>query len=446
MLAPRRVLCFDAFSLDLARCALLRGDEVLALRPQAFDVLRHLAERPGHVVTKDELIAAVWAAKPASDDSLVQCIKDIRQALSDHTRRIVQTVPRRGYMLAAEVVEEAAAPPSRPSLPEAVLEASPPRASDERGLVAAVSRRAPNGLWRPARLAVAGVVVTLSGALLVAYQWRTPDAGFSAAHYSRLGRAILQEEPGRTRANLEALAYFDKALAVDPDHVPALLGKASAHIRQVHEHLATRDEAPVWIDAAAAAIDRALRLEPRNAAVLRGKGVVLRARRDPEGAVAALLQALALDPKSAWTHAQLGRARIDLGQPEEALADIEKAIALSASEPALHIWLYWAGMAALHAGKDEAALAWLLKARLPGGSIYRFALLQISVAYTLLGRDTDGRETLAMYRARWPGLSLAGLKQDLGAHNPSVSAQRERIFAALRRLGVPEGPVKAARF
>ncbi len=112
MLAPRRVLRFEAFSIDLARCALLRGDEVLALRPQAFDVLRHLAECPGRVVTKDELIAAVWAAKPASDNSLVQCIKDIRQALGDHTRRIVQTVPRRGYMLAAEVVEGATTPPS----------------------------------------------------------------------------------------------------------------------------------------------------------------------------------------------------------------------------------------------------------------------------------------------------------------------------------------------
>ncbi len=286
----------------------------------------------------------------------------------------------------------------------------------------------------------------LIGALLVAYHWRAPDAEFRAAHYARLGRAILQEEPGRTRANLEALAFFDRALAIDPDHVPALLGKASAHIRDVNEHWTTRDEAPARLDAAAAAIDRALRLEPGNAAVLRGKGVVLRARRDPEGAVAVFRQALALDPKSAWTHAQLGRARIDLGQADEALADIENAIALSPSEPALHIWHYWAGMAALHAGKDEAALAWLLKARLPGGSIYRFALLQLSAAYTLLGRETDGRETLAMYRARWPALSLAGLKQDLRAHNPTVSAQRERIFAVLRRLGVPEEPVKAARF
>jgi Tfp pilus assembly protein PilF len=428
-------------------------------------VLRHLAERPGRVVTKDELMAAVWAAKPATDDSLVQCIKDIRRALGDRSRRIVQTVPRRGYMLAVEVAQATATPVARSSpdtheatraaagrqrFPGLVVEVAPDPgtllAGGERVRAAGMSRRAPGGLWRPAALAAVGLVVVLLGALLVAYSWRAPDAGLGASHYARLGRAILQEQPGGSAANREALAFFEKALAVEPDHVPALLGKALVNIRYVNEHWTTRDEAPARIDAAVAAIDRALRLEPRNAAILRSKGVVLRALRDPEGAVAAFRQALALNPISAWTHAQLGRTRIDLGQADEALADIERAIALAPSEPARYIWHYWAGMAALHAGKDEAALAWLLKARLPGGARYRFALLQLSVAYALLGREAEGRETLARYRARWPALTLAGLEHDLGAHNPVVSAQRERILAVLRRLGVPEGPVKAARF
>jgi DNA-binding winged helix-turn-helix (wHTH) protein/tetratricopeptide (TPR) repeat protein len=445
------MLPFQTFSLDLARCALLRGDEVLALRPQAFDVLRHLAEHPGRVVGKDELFAVVWAARPATDDSLVQCIKDIRQALGDHARRIVQTVPRRGYMLAAEV--EGSDPagltpghtPPQCALPAVAEVAPPPGAFLMGGPVAGASRRASPGPWRPAMLA-AGLAVALSGALLAAYRWPAPDAGPRAAHYTRLGRAILEEEPRAARANREALALFDKALAVDPDHVPAIVDKATAHIRQVHEHWVARGEAPALIDAAAAAVDRALRLEPGNTAVLRLKGVVLRSRRDPEGAVAVLRQALALNPTAAWTHAQLGRARIDLGQADEALADIEKAIALAPSEPSRHIWHYWAGMAALHAGKDEVALAWLLKAKRRGGSYYRFAFLHLAVAHALLGREAEGRDTLAVYRARWPALSLAGLERDLRAHNPAVSAQRERILAAARRLGVPEGPVKAARF
>jgi DNA-binding winged helix-turn-helix (wHTH) protein len=74
------------------------GDPV-ALRPQAFEVLRHLVANPGRLVTKDELMAAVWPGVAVTDDSLVQCIHDIRRALGDEARTVLRTVPRRGYRL-----------------------------------------------------------------------------------------------------------------------------------------------------------------------------------------------------------------------------------------------------------------------------------------------------------------------------------------------------------
>jgi len=98
-----KTLRFGHFSLDLARCSLRRGVEDIQLRPKAFDVLRFLAENPGRVVSKDELMQAVWAGIVVTDDSLVQCVKDIRDALNDAEQRIVKTVPRRGYLFAAEV-------------------------------------------------------------------------------------------------------------------------------------------------------------------------------------------------------------------------------------------------------------------------------------------------------------------------------------------------------
>src|SRR5712692_3263051 len=70
------------------------------LRPQAFAVLRHLAEHAGQVVTKDELMQAVWPGIAVTDDSLVQCIHDIRRALQDNERALLKTVPKRGYRLA----------------------------------------------------------------------------------------------------------------------------------------------------------------------------------------------------------------------------------------------------------------------------------------------------------------------------------------------------------
>ena len=69
------------------------------LRPQTFAVLRHLIANAGRLVTKDELQNAVWPGIVVTDDSLVQCIGEIRKALGDDARKLVETVPRRGYRL-----------------------------------------------------------------------------------------------------------------------------------------------------------------------------------------------------------------------------------------------------------------------------------------------------------------------------------------------------------
>ncbi len=71
----------------------------VALRPQAFSVLRYMAERAGRLVTKDELMNAVWPGLVVTDDSLVQCIHEIRRALQDDGRAVLKTAPKRGYLL-----------------------------------------------------------------------------------------------------------------------------------------------------------------------------------------------------------------------------------------------------------------------------------------------------------------------------------------------------------
>jgi pimeloyl-ACP methyl ester carboxylesterase/DNA-binding winged helix-turn-helix (wHTH) protein len=92
------VIRFDDYTLDLQQCVLRRGGDALDLRPKAFDVLRHLAGNPGRVVSKDELMAAVWPGVFVTDDALVQCVRDVRRVLGEAGQRIVKTVPRRGYM------------------------------------------------------------------------------------------------------------------------------------------------------------------------------------------------------------------------------------------------------------------------------------------------------------------------------------------------------------
>ena len=94
---------FDAFELDGQRRTLRRSGADVELRPLAFDALAFLVRHAGHVVTKDELIAAVWPGLVVTDDSIARCISDIRRALGDVEQKIIKTVPRRGYTLAVPV-------------------------------------------------------------------------------------------------------------------------------------------------------------------------------------------------------------------------------------------------------------------------------------------------------------------------------------------------------
>jgi DNA-binding winged helix-turn-helix (wHTH) protein len=108
---PVPIYHFGGFTLDLARGALSRpaGREV-SLRPKAAEVLRHLAEKAGQVVPREELIQAVWRDVFVTDDRITQCVTEIRRALGNQGAQLLQTLPKRGYLLAAEVTR--AEPPA----------------------------------------------------------------------------------------------------------------------------------------------------------------------------------------------------------------------------------------------------------------------------------------------------------------------------------------------
>lgn len=90
----------NGYRFDREAKELLDGSgKAVPLRAQCLGVLSRLASKPGHVVTKEELMQAVWPDVVVTDDSLVQCIGDLRRVLGDAQHRFVQTVHRRGYRL-----------------------------------------------------------------------------------------------------------------------------------------------------------------------------------------------------------------------------------------------------------------------------------------------------------------------------------------------------------
>ena len=83
---------------DLDRGELRVGGAAVSLRPKTFALLAYLAGQPGRLLTKDELIEAVWPDVTVTDNSLVQCISELRAAFGDDGQSLIKTVPRRGYL------------------------------------------------------------------------------------------------------------------------------------------------------------------------------------------------------------------------------------------------------------------------------------------------------------------------------------------------------------
>jgi DNA-binding winged helix-turn-helix (wHTH) protein/tetratricopeptide (TPR) repeat protein len=96
---------FPPYRLDLAAGFLRSGDRAISLRPKTWAVLCYLAERPGVLVTKDELLSAVWGDTAVTEATLTKSIGEIRDALHDEVRRprFVETVHRRGFRFVSAI-------------------------------------------------------------------------------------------------------------------------------------------------------------------------------------------------------------------------------------------------------------------------------------------------------------------------------------------------------
>jgi len=173
------LLRFAGFELDQQR-AELRGPDgtPIKLRPKTFEMLRLFATSGGRVLSKQELMEAVWPNVHVGEDSLFQCIRELRTALGDEQRQLIKLASGGGYLLATEVVValEVPAPAEVPPLAQAV-QAGPAAPAD--GVPAqARSQRSIFGLSRQAMVAVvAGLCVIVMG-LAVAAPVLKPDLLF----------------------------------------------------------------------------------------------------------------------------------------------------------------------------------------------------------------------------------------------------------------------------
>ncbi len=101
---------FGEFTLDVTRGCVLKAGEEIKLRPKVYETLKYLVKHPGRLIGKQELMQAVWPDAFVTDDSLVQCTLELRRALDDRRQQLLKTVPRRGYLFTAEVIQRPTKP------------------------------------------------------------------------------------------------------------------------------------------------------------------------------------------------------------------------------------------------------------------------------------------------------------------------------------------------
>src|SRR5262245_49119139 len=111
-----------SFHLDKVNQCVWLGEAPILLSPKAFAVLVYLADRPGTLVTKQELLDAVWPGVFVTEGVLKRAVLEIRKALADAVDepRYIQTLHRRGYRFLRPLGQEAVPAESRPAQPDLV--------------------------------------------------------------------------------------------------------------------------------------------------------------------------------------------------------------------------------------------------------------------------------------------------------------------------------------
>lgn len=156
---------FAGFELDPQQARLRGPDgEQIRLRPKSFEMLHLFAANAGRVLSKQELFEAIWPNVHVADDSLFQCIREVRAALGDDRRQLIKLVSGRGYLFEAEVsTDPVGAPAGGEAAPSIAAAVVAPLAGAEPGAGSGRSRRSLFGLRGPAAIAAVAALCAIIG-------------------------------------------------------------------------------------------------------------------------------------------------------------------------------------------------------------------------------------------------------------------------------------------
>jgi TolB-like protein/class 3 adenylate cyclase/Flp pilus assembly protein TadD len=237
--------------------------------------------------------------------------------------------------------------------------------------------------------------------------------------------------------NIErARDYFERAVALDPTNIDALVGAARADVLvgaiYTTEHRAER------LAAAEALLIKGVSIAPRNYWAHLWLGFVQIQTNRASRALGELEQALRLNRNLGAAHAWMGQAKITMGRAEEAEAHVNEAFRLSPNDAVAFMWTHIRGLAKLHLGADEEA-AGHFRRSVDASRNYPLSHFYMAAALAHLGRLDEARAEVKAGLAFAPNYSIARFQNMAESDNPIYLAQRERIAEGMRKAGVPEG-------
>jgi TolB-like protein/TPR repeat protein len=285
------------------------------------------------------------------------------------------------------------------------------------------------------------VVARLANALnaqLVAAEARRAEQAPTPDSMDLYFQGLTWLNKGLTPENLaQARSFFDRALSVDPGNVDALVGSAIADVREGANSFVT--DAAVAFAAAEAKLGNVLSSVPDHARGHMWLGLVdIWTKRAAQG-IAECEHALALDRNLAHAHSIIGRGKVFVGRAVETEAHVAEALRLSPRDTMAYIWMYFAGLAKLHLGEYEQAVAWFRRA-IEANRNYPAANFNLASALAQVGRMAEAHSAVRTGLALNPTFTVSRARAALTARSddPTYLDQLEPIFDGLRKAGVPE--------
>ena len=247
---------------------------------------------------------------------------------------------------------------------------------------------------------------------------------------------------GDTLENMDhARGFFERALALDPGNIDALLGVGRADFEVAASFLS--DDRPARLASAEATTGKVLSLRPNDALAHEIMASILIQTKRADQGIAELERALTLDPNLAIAHGDMGFAKLFTGRNEEIEAHENEALRLSPHDGRAWLWLHARAVGKMTLGADEEAIA-LFRRSIQNNPTFPLAHFILAATLANRGEQAAAQSEVKAGLALDPGFSIRRFRIGAEAQgdNPVFRAMNERVIERMRKAGVPEGEQK----